>query len=127
MNKSIQIVFIILGGVCVILLLVAIGFYLSLTLAGSPVRYTNEPTTPIPSESPVDTTADETDRTDFTLTDAQKQALSSFGIDPAVVPSSVSAAQEVCFEAALGVEKVAEIKAGAVPSAIDFFKAKDCI
>lgn len=73
------------------------------------------------------TPAAEVSDTEFTLNDAQKQALSSFGIDPASVPSSISAAQEGCFVAELGSERVAEIKASGTPSAIDFFKVKSCL
>ncbi len=63
----------------------------------------------------------------FQLSEAQKQALVAAGIDPSKVPTSVSAAQETCFVAALGDAKVAEIKAGAVPSAMELLKAKSCI
>jgi hypothetical protein len=63
----------------------------------------------------------------FTLSPAQKQALVAFGIDPATVPSSMSLEQETCFVGVLGEARVGEIKAGAVPSAIEFFKAKGCI
>ena len=63
----------------------------------------------------------------FQLSEAQKQALISFGIDPTAVPSSLSAEQETCFINAFGEGRVTEIKAGAVPNAMEFFKAKTCI
>lgn len=63
----------------------------------------------------------------FQLSAAQKQALIAVGIDPGKVPSSIDANQEACFEAALGEARVGEIKAGAVPSATEFLKAKSCI
>ncbi len=63
----------------------------------------------------------------FALSDAQKQALLNFGIDPAAVPSNISTEQEACFVAVLGAARVAEVKNGAVPSAFEFFKAKACI
>jgi len=65
--------------------------------------------------------------TGFQLSEAQKSALQAFGIDPSKVPSSITAQQEACFTAALGAERVAQIKGGAVPSAVEFFKAKGCI
>lgn len=65
--------------------------------------------------------------TGFTLSDAQKQALTSLGIDPAAVPSSISPEQEGCFVKALGAARVSEIKAGAVPNALELIKAKPCI
>ncbi len=63
----------------------------------------------------------------FSLSEAQIQALVSFGIDPSVIPSTVSPEMEACFVSALGDARVGEVKAGAVPSAFEFFKAKSCI
>lgn len=63
----------------------------------------------------------------FELSDAQVAALVSLGIDPASVPSSISAEQEACFVGVLGAARVAEIKAGAVPSTFELLKAKSCI
>ncbi len=63
----------------------------------------------------------------FQLSEAQKQALINLGIDPAAVPASINAEQEACFTAVLGAARVAEIKTGAVPNAIEFYKAKSCI
>lgn len=63
----------------------------------------------------------------FTLSLTQKQALINLGIDPASVPTTISATQESCFVSVLGEARVAEIKTGAVPNAIEFFKAKSCI
>lgn len=64
---------------------------------------------------------------EFSVSDAQKQALISFGIDPSVVPSSINAEQENCFVSVLGGARVGEIKNGAVPNAMEFLKAKACI
>jgi len=63
----------------------------------------------------------------FALSEAQKQALVSVGIDPSAVPDSISAEQEACFVSTLGESRVAEIKTGAVPNALEFLKAKGCI
>lgn len=67
------------------------------------------------------------DSGEFSLSDTQKQALVSFGIDPTVVPSSISTEQENCFVSVLGEARVNEIKNGAVPNAVEFMKAKACI
>jgi len=72
-------------------------------------------------------TADVSTAGGFALSEAQKQALVSVGIDPSAVPDSISAEQESCFVSALGEARVAEIKAGAVPNALEFLKAKSCI
>lgn len=63
----------------------------------------------------------------FELSSAQIDALVSLGIDPDAVPSSVSAEQEACFVGVLGEERVAEIKAGAVPGNLEFLRARSCI
>jgi hypothetical protein len=63
----------------------------------------------------------------FTLSSAQKQALIDLSIDPASVPTNVSPEQERCFVGVLGEARVGEIKAGAVPSAMEFFRAKACV
>ena len=65
--------------------------------------------------------------TGFTLTASQKSTLQTFGIDPNSLPSTLSAEQVACFEARLGVSRVAEIKAGASPGMAEFFKARSCI
>lgn len=61
------------------------------------------------------------------LSPAQEKALETFGVDAASVPSSITPAQEACFTAELGAERVAEIKAGDMPTPTEFFKAKACV
>jgi hypothetical protein len=63
----------------------------------------------------------------FTLSEVQKAALKSFGVDPASVPSTLTVEQSTCFRAKLGDQRYAEVKAGAVPNALEFFNAKGCI
>ena len=43
------------------------------------------------------------------------------------MPSDITPEQEACFEAKLGAERVAEIKAGDSPTVTEYFKARDCI
>ncbi len=64
---------------------------------------------------------------EFYLSDQQKQALTSFGIDPTAVPSTINLEQENCFVSVLGEARVNQIKSGAVPNAMEFLKAKACI
>jgi hypothetical protein len=63
------------------------------------------------------------------LSAEQERALEAFGVDPSSIPSpsSITPEQEACFEEKLGKERVAEIKAGASPTAAEFFQAKDCV
>jgi cytoskeletal protein RodZ len=84
------------------------------------------------SEKSSDTTNEESSdqagaQSGFTLSAAQQQALIAIGVDPAAVPSTVSAEQTNCFISVLGEARVQEIKAGAVPGAIEFARAKSCI
>lgn len=58
---------------------------------------------------------------------AQEKALEVVGIDPATVPTKISPEQESCFTDKLGKERVAEIKAGASPTATEIFTARSCL
>ncbi len=64
---------------------------------------------------------------DIKLSEPQKEVLINVGVDPVKIPSSISGAQESCFVSVLGSERVAEIKAGAVPSAAELLKGKSCV
>lgn len=123
-----------LGLGVIFFILILIGTYLFVTdpynlkplLFGSPVKtQTTKTDTTETKTSGTTTTGAATGG--FQLSAEQKQALVAFGIDPATVPSSISPAQETCFINVLGNARVSEIKAGAVPSALEFFKAKSCI
>ncbi len=63
------------------------------------------------------------------LSEPQKKALKAVGINPDILPSpsSITPTQEACFIAKLGATRVAEIKAGASPSAVEILTAKACI
>jgi hypothetical protein len=61
------------------------------------------------------------------LNATQERALEVVGIDPAKVPTSITPEQEACFTEKLGAERVAEIKAGDTPGAVEILKAKECI
>ena len=61
------------------------------------------------------------------LNESQRAALQKFGIDPASLPTTITASQEACFVGVLGQARVDEIKAGAVPSALEFLRASACL
>jgi len=61
------------------------------------------------------------------LSPSQEATLEKIGIDPAKLPTTITPAMETCFTDKLGIDRVSEIKAGAEPKAIDFFKAKSCV
>ncbi len=57
------------------------------------------------------------------MTAAQTKALQSVGIDP----NTITPAQLSCFTSILGVTRVAEIKAGAMPTSGEFFSVRSCL
>lgn len=120
MKSAITKILVTFGVIFVLLMLAGIYFYVADPMGFKPMIFGTKSTELQGDNS--NTTA-----SGFQLSEAQKQALVAAGIDSSKVPTSVSAAQETCFAAALGNAKVAEIKAGAVPSAMEFLKAKSCI
>ena len=126
-------IFVTLGVIFLLLIIAGIGFVIADPYNLKPLIFGSEHVQQ-PSATTKNTDSQNTTQTDtttiqggFTLSEAQKQALISFGVDPAVVPTTLSAAEEECFVSVLGVSRVAEIKAGAVPSALEFLKGKSCI
>lgn len=116
MKKFFTIFFVTLGVIFLVLILV--GAYL---FVFDPLHLrsgSNESTAP--------TGAAQVDKNPI-LSPSQEQALETFGIDPATVPSSITPEQEACFTKILGAARVAEIKAGDSPTATEYFKAKSCI
>lgn len=130
----------------IIVFIVLIGLGLYLTFAGTApmtvvVSPTSTPTTVAPVVPPTTTqttvtttttpsttaTTTATASTPFVVTAEQKQALIKYGISASAIPATISVTQEACFVKALGAERVVEIKGGAVPSLIEFAKAKGCL
>ncbi len=122
----------------IIVFLIGLALYFSLSgpattepTGVAPTTSTNptQPTQPstVTTTSTTTTTLPATTTSPFVLTAAQKQALINFGVSTSSVPTTVSVTQEACFVAALGVSRIVEIKAGAVPSLAEFAKVKGCI
>lgn len=61
------------------------------------------------------------------LNNSQERALETVGIDPASVPTQITKEQEACFMDKIGADRVSEIKTGSAPTAMEVFKARDCI
>jgi hypothetical protein len=61
------------------------------------------------------------------LTDSQEKTLELVGIDPAKLPTKLTPELEACAVEKLGVERVADIIKGALPSMMDLLKAKSCL
>ncbi len=140
MKTIITRIFVTLGIIFLVLIFIGAYFFIvdpydlkPLLFGSDPVKTIPQDTTKTPTTTTTATgTSEDTSPTiqasgGFELSEAQKQALISFGIDPTTVPTSINTEQEACFTGALGVSRVAEIKAGAVPNALEFLKAKSCI
>ncbi len=135
-------IFVTLGVIFLILLLIGTYFFITDPYNLKPLIFGSGPTKTQTSNNPntgnttqnTAQTGDSSTSTQavtatggFELSEAQRQALISLGIDPSAVPSSISEEQETCFVSVLGEARVSEIKAGAVPNAIEFYKAKACV
>jgi len=120
-------IFVTLGVIFLILIMVGVYFFVTDPFNIKPLFFGNTTEKAQVKNTPVTETKDTPATAGFTLSATQKQALINLGIDPASVPTAISATQESCFVNVLGEARVSEIKAGAVPNAIEFFKAKSCI
>jgi hypothetical protein len=122
MRKLLNIFFTTLGVIFFLLILFGIYFYIADPLNLKPLFMSSGSdsveTTDIINE-PVDKNP--------ALNSDQEAALEKFGIDPANVPSRITPEQEACFIEKIGEQRVQEIKSGDTPTAVEFFKAKDCI
>jgi len=136
MKKILTQIFVALGVIFLILILIGVYFFVTDPFNLKPLLFGTVPVKTQTQNTPVvETTAITPDTPavattpagGFQLSNAQKQALTAFGIDPATVPSSINPKQETCFISVLGQARVTEIKAGAVPNALEFLKAKSCI
>jgi hypothetical protein len=122
MKKLLNIFFTSLGVIFFLLILFGIYFYITDPLNLKTLFMSSESdsveTTEVTNE-PVDKNP--------ALNASQEAALEKFGINPANIPSQITPEQEACFVEKIGEQRVQEIKAGDTPTAIEFFKAKDCI
>jgi hypothetical protein len=126
MNKYVNAAFVTLGIVFLALILIAAGAYLALNYTSfgggtSALSGTEQ------SNNTNKSTSDGSGASTFTMSEEQRQAIAAFGIDPSTIPTTITAEQEACFVGKLGQARVDEIKDGAVPGTMDFFKVKSCI
>jgi len=61
------------------------------------------------------------------LTDTQERTLETLGIDSSDVPSEFTPQQEACLSEMFGSARVEEVKNGAIPTAAEFFQARECL
>jgi hypothetical protein len=122
MKKFLNIFFVTLGVIFFILILAGAYFFVTDPLNLKPILFGSDSET----VSEVSGSGTQVDKNPV-LNDSQEKALETFGIDPSSLPSEITPEQEKCFENAIGKTRVTEIKNGDSPSALEFFKAKDCI
>jgi len=61
------------------------------------------------------------------ISEGQAEALRTVGINPNSVPNQFTPEQTTCFVSVLGQERVDAIIAGATPTPVEFYQAKDCL
>lgn len=61
------------------------------------------------------------------LSDTQEKALEKLGIDPSKLPSKITPGMSACFTTKLGEKRIAEIKAGSLPTISEFTAIKSCL
>jgi len=127
MKKILNIFFVTLGVIFLIIILVGTYFYITDPLNLKPIIFGNN-NSRVDLEVTAETDSEETstDKNPL-LNTAQEQALESVGVDPINVPNQFTPEQITCFESVLGAARVAEIRAGATPTAMEYLKAKDCV
>lgn len=129
-KKILTIFFVTLG--IIFFLLILVGGYLYVAdpfnikplFLGSSTT-TREPASILDAEATVRDTS--TGSGTIQLSDEQRATLTTMGIDPESIPTEITPEQEACFVDILGAERVAEIKAGASPSASEMFRVRNCL
>ncbi len=124
MKKFLTVFFVILGAIFFVLIIAGAYFYFVDPLA---LRQSFVPAVLQPAAGTDTTGSAETGDKNPALSATQEKALETFGIDPAAVPSSITPEQESCFVSILGEARVAEIKAGGIPTPAEYYRAKGCI
>lgn len=127
MKKIITTVFVSLGVIFSLILLFILYLFIFDPLNIKPLLFNSGTVSNTSQDIEQDTAGDETTGAKPFLSDEQKNTLESFGIDPASLPSSLTAEQEACFKTSLGEARFAEISAGASPSITEFMSARGCL
>ncbi|HEX9609103.1 MAG TPA: hypothetical protein VGA06_02755 [Candidatus Paceibacterota bacterium] len=121
MKKILTYIFVTLGMV-LLLLILAGGYLYFFTPIGDIIQSVAIAPTDTTETSEVGTA----DRNPL-LNEAQESALERIGVDPGKLPTALTSEMETCFIEKLGSERVNEIKAGDMPSPVEFFKVQSCL
>lgn len=130
MLKFLNIIFVIFGGIFFLQVIALAYLWIADPFELRPLisSFQNEAVAPETASTPdaPDAPVDTTDK-NANLTPAQEDALELIGINPAGLPDTITPEQMSCFVRVLGETRVAEIQSGAAPTAIEIFKAKECL
>lgn len=130
MKKFLQIFFMTLGVIFFILILGGVYLYVAdpfgikpliKTLTGQSASTTTKQT--ITTKQTATSTADKNPL----LSPAQEQALEKIGIDPATLPTTITAEMKQCLYTKLGSQRADEIRAGAEFTTSDYIAARSCL
>ena len=132
MKNFFKIFFITLGVIFSLILMFVLYLVIFDPFNIKPLLFGDGKTFNIPQDTTIDANTDAATSTNTTgnkvfLSDAQRKTLEGLGIDPASLPSTITATQEACFKTKLGETRFAEILAGDSPSIPEFLNAKSCL
>jgi hypothetical protein len=128
--------FMTLGVIFFILILVGTYLFVADPYNIKPLLFGSGTNTPVQNQQTTRTTQNTTNNTPAreqtldknpVLNQNQEAALEAVGIDPTNIPTQVSPEQELCFENTIGEARVAAIKAGGTPTALEIFAARNCL
>jgi hypothetical protein len=128
MKKLIHLFFEILGVIFFALIIALTYLFIADPFNLKPLFINNEPTADtMQSVENNETQAEDVFDKNPALSAEQEKHLETLGVNPANLPATITAEQEICFEEKLGQSRVAEIKSGDLPTPTEFFKARECI
>jgi hypothetical protein len=124
MKNFLQVFFITLGIIFFILILVGMYFFVTDPLNIKPIFFGQASEVTV-----IETIEGSEQKIDNhpLLSEAQEKTLETLGIDPGIIPTDITPAQESCFVDILGSARVAEIKVGSSPTAAEYFQARNCV
>ena len=110
-------IFVVLGVIFAVFLVLIIGGFIALVVMkpyGLDVLAPFKENKAVPYDHPL-------------LSSQQEKTLQNLGIDPAVLPTSITSAQTQCAMTALGQKRANEILAGATPTITEILTLKKCL
>jgi len=120
MTKLLNAFFVFLGAIFLLLLL-AIGYIYMTNMFGVRALFSKDTEPSLQTE-----TVQEVDKNPL-ISPKQEKALEAIGVNPAKLPTVITAEMSICFDGKLGKERTQEIKNGSSPTATEFLKVQSCL